>query len=529
MKRMTKLLSLALSAVLLTAAVSGCAKIEQTGGDGKTVVIGADTDLKTLDPGMMYEVYGNLVTYAAYDMLFRVKGEDMANPQPSIATEDWTLDDTRTLYTFPIREGVKFSSGNELTAKDVVFSIQRVQGMTASSNQAHVAGIESVTAPDDHTVVIKLKAPDASFLTKLASNAFCILDSETVKANGGTTEKDKDTATEWLNSHSAGSGPFVLESWTPKDQLVLTKNKDYWGETGNVEKVIIKEVPDANTQIQMLQNDEIQVALSVNQDNVATLEGKEGIAIKTATSAVCTFLMMNNDPAIGKEMANPKVQQAVRYALDYEGLKKLAGGNATLPLSIIPQGFVGAMNRPDNYQDIEKAKALMKEAGYENGFSVELTVANAVTEGLQWTTLAQKIQSDLKVIGIDVQLKTVEMTIMLDPYRKGELPFLVMYWTPDYYDINNQLEFLPGRSIAQRAKWSAEGHEDMLALGDKITSESDAAKRAEYSKELQELMAEDCPYAFLLQHPKTYALSSKLQNVAYNDLCKIQLAELSVA
>lgn len=171
----------------------------------------------------------------------------------------------------------------------------------------------------------------------------------------------------------------------------------------------------------------------------------------------------------------------------------------------------------------------MKEAGYENGFSVELTVANAVTEGLQWTTLAQKIQSDLKVIGIDVQLKTVEMTIMLDPYRKGELPFLVMYWTPDYYDINNQLEFLPGRSIAQRAKWSAEGHEDMLALGDKITSESDAAKRAEYSKELQELMAEDCPYAFLLQHPKTYALSSKLQNVAYNDLCKIQLAELSVA
>lgn len=293
--------------------------------------------------------------------------------------------------------------------------------------------------------------------------------------------------------------------------------------------MIIKEVPDANTQIQMLQNDEIQVALSVNQDNVATLEGKEGIAIKTATSAVCTFLMMNNDLAIGKEMANPKVQQAVRYALDYEGLKKLAGGNATLPLSIIPQGFVGAMNRPDNYQDIEKAKALMKEAGYENGFSVELTVANAVTEGLQWTTLAQKIQSDLKVIGIDVQLKTVEMTIMLDPYRKGELPFLVMYWTPDYYDINNQLEFLPGRSIAQRAKWSAEGHEDMLALGDKITSESDAAKRAEYSKELQELMAEDCPYAFLLQHPKTYALSSKLQNVAYNDLCKIQLAELSVA
>lgn len=94
-------------------------------------------------------------------------------------------------------------------------------------------------------------------------------------------------------------------------------------------------------QIQALEKGEIDIALSVNSDNVAQLKGKDGVTIKNAQAAVCSFLLMNNDPAIGKEMANPKVQQAVRYAIDYEGLKKMCGEGASLPLSIVPQGFGG--------------------------------------------------------------------------------------------------------------------------------------------------------------------------------------------
>ena len=155
MKKTKRILSAALAAVLLATAAAGCQKSEQGAANGKTVIVGAATDLKTLDTGYMYEVYGNMVSYSLYDMLFRIEGEDMSNPKPSLVTDKWTLDETGTIYTLPIREGVKFASGNPLTAEDVVWSIQRVMGLKDSSNQAHVAGIQSVEAKDDHTVVIQ--------------------------------------------------------------------------------------------------------------------------------------------------------------------------------------------------------------------------------------------------------------------------------------------------------------------------------------------------------------------------------------
>lgn len=526
-------LSLALAAVLVLGTAAGCAGDPgdtSGGGASKTVIIGAATDLTTLDPGKAYEVYANMITYATYDMLFRIVGDDIENPQPSLVTDGWTLDETGTVYTFPLRQDVKFTSGNPLTSKDVVWSVQRVMNLK-SNTASHVAGIEKVEAPDDYTVVFTLKEKDASFLTKLASNAFCVLDSELLKQHGGTDAEnasEADTAQTYLDQQSAGSGAFILKSWTKGTELVLEKNPNYWGETGNVEKVILKEIPDANTQIQMLQKGEIDIALSLNQDNVGQLDGNADINVQRALTEQMTFLIMNNDPAIGKEMSNPDVQQAVRYAIDYKGLMELCGEGASLPLSFVQQGFTGAKTRDENYQDLEKARALMEKAGYADGFTVELTAANYETAGMKWTDIAQKIKSDLAQINITVEIKTSEFAVILDPYRNGELPFLLMHWSPDYFDINNQLAFLPGDVVGERAKWSAEGHEDMIALGNQIKGESDKDKRAQYSGELQELMAENSPYAFLLQHPQVFASRTTLDNVHYNDLSKIQLAELTV-
>ena len=147
---------------------------------------------------------------------------------------------------------------------------------------------------------------------------------------------------------------------------------------------------------------------------------------------------------------------------------------------------------------------------------------------MKWTTIAQKIQSDLEQIGITVNIETGEVGVVIDQYRNGKSTFLVMHWSPDYYDINNQLAFLPGATVGTRANWGVEGHEDMLELGQKISEESDNALRAEYSQQLQQLTAEDSPYAFLLQHPKNFAISDTLTNVTYNDLSKIHLCEISV-
>ena len=543
-----RLICLILSCLLVVCLFAGCSSSKNDGGNDananegsteaatdNTVVIALASDLKTLDPGQMYEIFGNMICYATYDMLFRISGDNLSDPQPSLVTEDWTLDETRTVYTFPLRQDVYFTSGNQLTAKDVVFTINRVKNLK-SNNTPNAEVVVSVEAPDDFTVVITLDKPDASFLTKLASNAFAVLDSEVVKEHGATDAEDAasaDTARTWLDANSAGSGPYILESWTQGVEIVLKKNPNYWGECGNVDTFIIKEIPDSNTQIQMLEGDEIDIAFTLNADNIKQLKKedgttKEGITIINGQTSLISFLLMNEDPAIGGPMADHRVQQAVRLAINYQELLDLCGEGATLPLSYIPENFVGGLTRDVSYTDVEAAKALMAEAGYADGFDVVLTTANYDTEGLKWPTIAQKIASDLAQIGINVKIETGEIGVVIDAYREGTCQFLIMHWSPDYYDINNQLAFLPDATVGARANWHAEGHEDMIALGDLIIGEADPEQRAEDSRQLQTLTAEDSPYAFLLQHPKNFAIGPRVDNVIYNDLVKLQLSEMNV-
>lgn len=530
-----RLLAMLLACALAVTALTGCGGSSGSGsgnsGAGKTVVIGAQSDLVTLDPGNMYEPYANMISYAAYDMLYRVKSGTMGTPEPSVAT-GYTLDDTKTVYTFTLREDVVFASGNKLTAKDVVWSINRVLNMKESNAYSMVKIVEKVEAPDDKTVVFTLSEPDASFLVKLTSNAYCILDSEVVKQHGGS-DSGNDTAKAWLDTTSAGSGPYIIESWTPKEQLVLVKNDNYWGEKSNIDKIILREMTSVDAQITALQNGEIDISLGLNTETAKQLEGKENIQIEAGATALETFLVMSRDASLSPEMSNPKVQEAVRYALDYQGYLTLGGEGCTIPLNIVQDGFSGALQRSADFRDLEKAKALMAEAGYAEGFEVTLTCANNNSEGLEWTTIAQKIKQDLAEINITVNIETLEATLVYEKMREGTMPFYVMFWSPDYYDINNQFAFLPGTgengtAYGNRAKWElTDDNKELVELANKIQTESDEAKRAEYSKQLQEKFEQDNPFAFLLQHPKTFAYrTDTLAEITYNDLCKIQLCDL---
>ena len=542
---MKKTISLLLTAVLLISVLAGCGgsggnvqgnvQGNASGGDsGKTIVIGGQSDLVTLDPGNMYEPYANMISYAAYDMLYRVKSGTMGTPEPSVAT-DYTVDDTGTVYTFTLRNDVVFASGNKLTAKDVAWSINRVLSMKESNAYAIVKNVTKVEAPDDTTVVFTLAEPDASFLVKLTSNAYCILDSELVKQHGGS-DTGGDTAKAWLDTTSAGSGPYIIESWTPKEQLVLKKNPKYWGESKNIDTIIFREMTSVDAQITALKSGEVDIILGLNSETAKQLKDAEGITVTTGTTALITFLAMSRDASLSPEMSNPKVQEAVRYALDYQGYLNMGGEGCTVPLNFVQKGFSGGLTRDlsTEGQDLDKAKALMAEAGYADGFDITLTCANNNSEGLEWTTIAQKVKQDLAAINITVNIETLEATLVYEKMRDASMPFYVMFWSPDYYDINNQTAaFLPGTgdtgtAYGNRTKWERTAdNEGLWTLADQIQVETDVTKRAELSEELQRAYAKDNPLAFLLQHPKTFAYSSStLADVTYNDLCKIELAEL---
>ncbi len=540
---MKKKLSIILVVVLIIATLAGCGgssgrKEGETSSadnaDGKkTVVIGAQTDLVTLDPGHMYEPYANMFAYAAYDNLYAVKSETLGDYEPSVAT-GYTLDESKTQYTFTLRDDVVFASGNPLTAKDVVWSYNRVLNMPESNAYVNMKNVKKVEAPDDYTVVITLNEPEASFLNKLTSNAYAIVDSEVLKEHGGS-DSGGDTAKTYLDGTSAGSGPFIIKEWTPKEKVVLEKNPNYWGTPSEIDQIIVQEMTSVDAQITALKNGEIDIALSLNQETAKQLEGIENVTIKQGETALMTFLVMSRDTALSEEMANPKVQEAVRYALDYPAYLTMAGEGASIPLNIVQNGFVGALERDANFRDLDKAKALMKEAGYENGFDITLTCANNNSEGLEWTTIAQKVKEDLVEININVNIETLEATLVYEKMRKAEMPFYVMFWSPDYFDINNQFAFLPGTGeegtiYGNRAQWATTPeNQELTDLGAKIYVEADAATRAALSEELQKAYDKDNPFATLLQHTKTIAYNSeRLANCPYNDLCKIELHHLKL-
>jgi peptide/nickel transport system substrate-binding protein len=327
---------------------------------------------------------------------------------------------------------------------------------------------------------------------------------------------------------------YIIKSWTPKEQLVLEKNPNYWGEASNIDTIILKEMPSVDAQITALQNGEIDIALGLNSETAKQLEGKENIALSTGDTALITFLVMSRDASLSPEMSNPKVQEAVRYALDYPGYLALGGEGCTIPLNFVQRGFSGALSRDPNSRDIEKAKALMAEAGYADGFDITLTCANNNSEGLEWSVIAQKVQQDLSEINIRVNIETLEATRVYEKMRDSSMPFYVMFWSPDYYDINNQFAFLPGTgdsgtAYGNRTKWELTAENQPLwDLANKIMVETDPDARAKEAEELQKLYDQDNPLAFLLQHPKTFAYrSDTLENVTYNDLCKIQLCDLT--
>ncbi|MBQ3405341.1 MAG: ABC transporter substrate-binding protein [Oscillospiraceae bacterium] len=501
-----------------------------------TVVIGGQSDLVTLDPGNMYEPYANMISYAAYDMLYRVQTGTMGTPEPSVAT-DYTVDDSGLVYTFKLRDDVVFASGNPLTAKDVVWSVNRVLNMKESNAYTLIKIVDKVEATDDYTVVFTLTEPDASFLVKLTSNAYCILDSELVKEHGGS-DSGGDTAKEWLDNNSAGSGPYIIESWTPQEQLVLQKNPNYWGEAKNIDTIIFREMTSVDAQITALKNGDVDIILGLNTETAKQLEGVDGITIANGPTALMTFLVMSRDEALSPEMSNPKVQEAVRYALDYEGYLALGGEGCTVPLNFVQQGFSGGLTRDlsTDGRDLDKAKALMEEAGYADGFDITLTCASNNSEGLEWTTIAQKVQQDLAEININVKIETLETTLVYEKMRDATMPFYIMFWSPDYYDINNQTAaFLPGvgedgTAYGNRTKWERTPDNEILwELANQVQVETDEAVRAQLSEQLQQEYAKDNPLAFILQHPKTFAFNSNVfDNVTYNDLCKIELCELNV-
>lgn len=491
------------------------------------LILGINPDYKTFDPGHAYEIWATTVLNVTYDNLVKFEGNGDV-PELDAAVSRRASSDGLT-WTFKLRDDIFFVSGNKLTSADVKWSFDRVKHL--KGNPAFLAdNVESVSAPDKGTVIIKLKKTDSSFISKLATPAFAILDSKTVKAMGGASGKgasDKDNVKDGLNQLSAGSGPYILKSFVPDSEVILVKNKKYRSNVPGADRIHLRSMADGNSQLLAIQKGDIDIAFNINSEHAKQLKGKKGVKVIANNTKLINFLLMNMDPKIGGPISNPHVQDAVRYALDYRGLQTIAGSGAITPQSFIQQGFLGALPpRDPDFQNLQKAKELMAKAGYANGFSIDFDVATYSMQGVSWTILGEKIASDLAKIGINAKIRTSEIMVGLAEYRAGKQAFAIWGWGPDYPDPNNQLAFGPGEKVGgDRVNWKASMHPELVSLIKKAKSETDDSKRSELLQKIQKIDTEDGPYAFILQLGRQYAVRENIDN-AYTNYYQLELDQI---
>ena len=495
-----------------------------------TVVIAMGSGFSTLDPGYVYEKYPPLIMNACYENLFKFYTNDGA-PEPCLADTYEFSEDGLTL-TVNLKQDVTFASGNKMTSADVAFSINRCKNL--QGNPAFICDtIESIETPDEYTVVFHLTQPDSAFLSKLTYCSLAVLDSQVVKENGGTDAEDAataDTAQSYLNTTSAGSGMYVMTSYIPDQEVVLEKNPNYWGEATNVDKYIIQIQPDSNTQMMTLSTGDIDVAMNMTDDTMAELEGQENVVLVNGATKTVGFVMMNMNEEYGGPVSDPLVQQAIRKALNYENFQVICGEGSTTPYSLIQSGFMGSKGeRTADYTNVEEAKELLAQAGYPDGFDIDLTVCDLDMEGILLSDLAQLVKSDLAQIGINVNIVAEPWAAGYgDAYRDGTLGFTIMYWATDYNDPNVQLEFLPGASVGVRAGWTAEMDPELAARYEEALSATDNDARIAVLEKIQDAMYEDGPFVFVVQAPAHIAYNDRLDGVAISDPYSLDLTLINV-
>ena len=507
------------------------AATETTDADGgnRTVVVAMGSGYSTLDPGRVYEKYPPMIVNACYENLFKFYSND-GEAEPCLADTYEFSEDGLTL-TVTLKDAT-FASGNPVTSADVMFSINRCKNL--QDNPSFICDtIESMEAPDDLTVVFHLTQPDSAILSKLTYSSLAVLDSEVVKEHGGTDAEDAvtaDTASDYLNTTSAGSGMYVMTSYIPDSEIVLEANPNYWRQATNVDKYIIKIQPDSNTQMMGLSTGDIDVAMNMTDDTMAELQSAENVELINAPTKTVGFVMMNMDESIGGPVANPDVQQAIRLALDYAGIQTIVGEGCVTPYSVIQDGFMGSKGvRDTGYQDVEAAKQLLADAGYADGLDVDLTVCDLDMEGVALTDLAQKVKEDLAQIGINVNIVSQAWAAGYgDAYREGTIPLTVMYWGTDYNDPNVQLEFLPGETVGLRAAWTAEMNPELNAKYAEAMNATDNDARIAVLEEIQDMMYEDGPFVFIAQAPAHIGFNTRLDGVAISDPYALDLTLINI-
>ena len=483
-----------------------------------TLRVAYAADYQTLDAQKTTADY--TVPINVFDRLFEiVPAEGGSTEIVNSLVEDYTVSEDGLTYDFTLKEGIVFSDGTPLTADDVLYTIERALTMPESVQTdiySSIAGaqdlmdgaatsLSGLMVTDDTHFTITLDHPYAGFLGQLATPCAVILSRSITEAAGDSFGQDAAV--------TIGTGPYMVTEWNRNQSLILEANPNYWGEQPEAKRVEILIVPDVSTMSMMFQNGELDVLdgdeldAAVFDSTYRTPQYEDKIVSANRLSTTYMALNENVEP-----LNDVRVRKAIQMAIDRQSiLDTVYSGGGNLVDGIFSQGLIGFTEENQGWlqYDPDGAKALLEEAGYGDGFTMEISSDNSAASGT--LLVLQIIQQNLAEVGISVEIMPYDEASWLDLRSSGEMPSFVATWTADYNDPDNFIYTFfgtPENTVNRSLNYSDQDIISRVAAARTIVDEDE--RLAEYAALEKKIIEEDAAWVPLFSRTHNYVMGDRV-------------------
>ena len=467
-------------------------------------------DIISLDPGESFEFSGSEATTNVYERLLSFNLQKVSELRGELA-ESWSVAADGKTYTFKLRKGVKFHSGNPVTAEDAAWSLHRAVIINKSPGfiltqfgftKDNVAS--RIRAADAETLVIETDKPVAPtfFYYCMTATVASVIDSKLVKAN----EKNNDFGNDWLKTNSAGSGAYRLRSWRAKESYTLEANETWWKGAPKTKRVVVRHIPEAATQRLLLEKGDIDYARNLTKDQIEALKSNPDIAIQQGLKGAILYLGLNQK---NPNLQKPEVREALKWLVDYDAIQQnIVSATHAVHQSFLPRGFLGAIEDRPYKLDLAKGKELLAKAGLPNGFTLTMDVRSTspITE------IAQAIQANWAQAGVKVEIIPGDGRQTLTKYRARNHDVYIGQWGPDYQDPHTNAETFAmnvdntddakSKTLAWRNAWNIPEMTKTIAAA---VTEQDVEKRQAIYEQVQREHHKSSPFVIMFQEIEVIA------------------------
>lgn len=519
--KVKKRMGLVILALLIAILISGCSTKKQVNSsqdtkgvaseNGGTLVIARLSDAENLDHHFMSTINAASVTHnKIYEGL--VGRDKNAEIKPLLAEKWEQLDDTT--WEFKLKENVTFHDGTAFNAEAVKATFDRLLDPGVASPRAVVFKmVEEVKAVDEFTVQFKLSEPFSPLLSILASHEGGIISPKTIEKYGKKVIQEP-----------VGTGPFVFESWTPGKEIVFNKNEKYWGTQSKLDRVIFKIVPEETTRISMLETGEAHIAEPLSVTMMETVENSKNAEIFRSEGFGTEYIGFN----VEKEpFDDAGVRKAIGHAIEMdsilEGVFENVGKKSN---SLLGPKVFGYHESLKAYEyNLNEAKRLLTEAGYPNGFETTLKTMDKK----EWINMAEVLQSQLKGIGIKLDIQVYEYGTFVEQVNRGDSEMFILSWRNATGDADyNQYNLFHSSSHGAAGNTFFYSNKEVDSLIEAARAEKDSDKRMELYAKAQEIEMEESVYIPVRVIENMAAISKDVKGFSISPSGYLEINDISI-